>query len=202
MTFPLSPVSKLAMRVIPGEKPVQGRAAERAPRTDTDTTDAALAAQGDVAAFERIYRRHGPRLFRLARRFLGADLAEDAVQDVFVQAWDRLSQFRGESLFGSWLHRVAINVLLRQAITARRIAQRMASTDVDLLPARTISTDTRMDVDAALGHLSEDLRAVVILHDLEGFGHREIADTLGLSVSASKMRLHRGRMQLREWLLP
>ncbi|MBA3404873.1 MAG: RNA polymerase subunit sigma-24, partial [Gemmatimonadaceae bacterium] len=84
-----------------------------AARSDADAVDAALAANGDIAAFERLYRRHSPRLFILARRFLGTDLAEDALQDIFVLAWDRLIQFRGESSFGSWLHRLAINVVIR-----------------------------------------------------------------------------------------
>jgi RNA polymerase sigma-70 factor (ECF subfamily) len=176
--------------------------AARSPGSDPDLEDAVSASDGDTAAFERIYHRHALRLFGLANRFLGPDLAEDALQDVFVHAWERLAQFRGESLFATWLHRLAINVLIRQASTARRITQRLTTQDVAKLPSTEAGIDTRMDVHAALGRLSEEVRIVVVLHDLDGFGHREIADSVGISVSASKMRLHRGRMQLREWLLP
>jgi RNA polymerase sigma factor (sigma-70 family) len=174
----------------------------QSPGNDPDVEDAMSASYGDTAAFERIYHRHALRLFGLANRFLGPDLAEDALQDVFVHAWERLAQFRGDSLFATWLQRLAINVLIRQATTARRITQRFTTNDVATIPANEAGIETHMDVHAALGRLTEDLRLVVVLHDLEGFGHREIADSVGISLSASKMRLHRGRMQLREWLLP
>ncbi len=185
------------MRLIPNALPDQ----ITTPGNDADAIDAKRAADGDAAAFERIYHRHGVRVFALAKRFLGPDLAEDALQDVFVHAWERLGQFRGESLFSSWLYRLAINVLLRQGITARQIARRFTASDVALLASSPANIESELDVEAALARLGEDVRIVVVLHDLDGFGHREIADSLGISVSASKMRLHRGRMQLREWLV-
>ena len=172
-----------------------------AAENDPDARDVTRATGGDAAAFERIYRRHAARIFILAKRSLGADLAEDALQDVFVHAWDRLGQFRGDALFGSWLYRLAVNVVMRQAVTVRRIAQRVSAGDVDSMPAARSTIETVIDVDAALAKLSEETRIVVVLHDIEGFGHNEIADTLGISISASKMRLPRGRMQLREWLI-
>ena len=168
---------------------------------DPDANDVALAASGDRAAFERIYHRNGARLHALARRMVGADLADDALQDVFLSAWRQLSQFRGEARFSTWLHRVALSVLLRQAANARRIAARMSASDPDALHARVPSGDAHLDVNTALSRLSEEVRAVVVLHDMEGYAHAEIADTLGISVSASKMRLLRARLQLRELLL-
>jgi len=190
------------MRLIPRRPTNEFPAAFGTGRGDPDAMDAVRAASGDIAAFERIYHRHGAKIFALATRFLGRDLAEDALQDAFIHAWEGLAQFRGDSLFATWLHRIAVNVFLRQATTARRIERRFAATDIATLAGTEASLETKMDVEAALRRLSEELRIVVVLHDLEGFGHREIADTLGISPSASKMRLHRARMQLREWLVP
>ena len=173
----------------------------RARIPDPDLSDVALAVAGDRDAYERVYHRHSPGIYRLAQRFVGRELAEDATQDVFVHAWTRLAQFRGEALFATWLHRLAANLLMRQAESARRIASRYAAADVDALHISGESPAASIDVDTALMRLNEEVRAVVALHDMEGYAHTEIAEALGISVSASKMRLHRGRMQLREWLL-
>lgn len=175
-----------------------------APRTtavDPDAADVSLALQSDTHAFERMYRRHAPRLHALAVKFVGTDMADDALQDIFVHAWDRLSQFRGDALFGTWLHRLSVNLLIRQADTVRRVARRFGHTDPDDTAAHVPPPHTRLDVDSALRRLAPEIRVVVVLHDLEGYAHSEIATTLGISTSASKMRLHRGRLQLREWLV-
>src|SRR5258707_14961548 len=79
---------------------------------DSIGADAALAASGDASAFERLYRTHVARVHSLVRRMLDADEADDLTQDVFVRAWEKLSTFRGESAFGTWLHRLAVNVVL------------------------------------------------------------------------------------------
>jgi RNA polymerase sigma factor (sigma-70 family) len=168
--------------------------------SDPDGHDVARAAAGDTQAFERIYARHAPRLYRVARRLVGNELAEDALQDVFVHTWSRLSQFRGDAQFGTWLHRLAINILLRQATTTRRMAARLSDGNVERIYTSGPHHASRIDVSTALARLSEELRAVVVLHDMEGHTHEGIADLLGISISASKMRLHRARMQLREWL--
>ena len=167
---------------------------------DQDVADANLATRGDTAAFERIYYRHNARIYALARRIVGTDLAEDATQDVFVRAWERIGQFRHEASLGSWLYRVAVTVLLRQAATARRIAQRISSTDLSQIAGSSSSSAPHIDVERALQRLTEEVRTVVVLHDMEDHPHEKIAELLGISISASKMRLHRGRMQLREWL--
>jgi RNA polymerase sigma-70 factor (ECF subfamily) len=168
---------------------------------DPDARDVARAARGDTRAFERIYVTHSSRIHTLARRILGSELAADGAQDVFVHAWEQLGKFRGESLFATWLHRLAVNVLLRQAEVARRIASRLAPGFVEELEAPTIDTSTVIDIDTALARLGPGLREVVVLHDMEGYTHDEIADVLAISISASKMRLHRGRTLLREWIL-
>jgi RNA polymerase sigma-70 factor (ECF subfamily) len=169
---------------------------------DADTRDLTLAAEGDMVAFERLYRAHAPRIHALAVRFVGSELADDALQDIFIHAWDRLGQFRGESLFGTWLHRLGVNILIRQAEKVRRLGEYFGRSDVDRVHAPLSMPEEQLDINAALMRLSAEIRAVVVLHDVEGYGHDEIAQSMGISVSASKMRLHRGRLQLREWLLP
>ena len=168
---------------------------------DPDERDVARAVRGDSQAFERIYASHSSRIYTLARRILGHDLAADGTQDVFVRAWEQLGTFRGESMFATWLHRLAVNVLLRQAETARRISARIAPGLVDEAEAQVSDVATTIDVDTALSRLGPGLREVVVLHDMEGYTHEEIADVLAISISASKMRLHRGRTLLREWIL-
>src|SRR5712692_6718353 len=79
---------------------------------DAETADAALAASGDGRAFERLYRTHVARIHSLARRMIGAEQADDVTQDVFVRAWTKLATFRAEAAFGTWLHRLAVNVML------------------------------------------------------------------------------------------
>jgi RNA polymerase sigma factor (sigma-70 family) len=174
----------------------------RKPVQDPDAHDVARAVRGDPQAFERLYLAHAARVHTLARRIVGSDLAEDGTQDVFVHAWEHLGKFRGEAFFGTWLHRLAVNVLLRNAEVARRIVARIAPGFVEELDAPPANPEVRMDIDSALARLGPGLREVVVLHDLEGYTHDEIAETLAISMSASKMRLHRGRSLLREWLLP
>ena len=84
---------------------------------ESDAVDATLAAAGDGHAFERLYRRHVARIHSLARRMIGPDEADEVTQSVFVRAWQKLGTFRGESAFGTWLHRLAINLMLAQRAT-------------------------------------------------------------------------------------
>jgi RNA polymerase sigma-70 factor (ECF subfamily) len=163
-----------------------------------DDVDVALAVGGDVAAFERLYHRHAPRVHSLARRLLGTLDADDAVQDVFLRAWSKLDTFRGDAAFATWLHRLATNVCLRRAEQGRRtIAD---ETDLDTLPARPSEPELRIDLTSALDRLTPAVRQVVVLFDLEGYSHEEIGGLLGISVDSSKMRLSRGRSALREFL--
>jgi RNA polymerase sigma-70 factor, ECF subfamily len=163
-----------------------------------DRADAALAAAGDARAFERLYWRHAGRVKALARRLLGTLDADDGTQEVFVRAWSRLAQFRGESAFGTWLHRLAANVLVRQ-LEKRQRRGAEDSSELEHLAARPeAAPDT--DIERALGTLPHGLREVVVLHDMESYTHDEIAEMLGIGVSASKMRLHRARNALRQFI--
>ena len=95
---------------------------EQTGRPDSDAVDATLAASGDASAFERLYRHHLPRIYSLVRRMLNDDDADEVTQDVFVRAWQKLGTFRGEAAFGTWLHRLAVNVILarRETLGTRR----------------------------------------------------------------------------------
>ncbi len=159
-----------------------------------DQADARLAAAGDAEAFGRLYWRHAARVKALARRLLGPGEAEDGTQEVFVRAWHGLDQFRAEAAFGTWLHRLAVNVLLRELERNRRHAA--VDAPLDTLAAQDQPTGDP-DLERALATLPAGLREVVVLHDMESYTHDEIGRLLGIGQSASKMRLHRGRMALR-----
>lgn len=169
---------------------------------DADRFDAALAAQGDPVAFERLYHRHVGRIHSLARRMLDVDKADEMAQDVFVRAWQKLSLFRGESAFGTWLHRLAINVILARRAELAKQRGRFSDDDLalDHIASRAVHHETRMDFEAALATLPPGAREVFVLHDVEGYKHEEIASLLGVTAGTSKSQLHRARMALRECL--
>jgi len=163
------------------------------------------AQQGDVDAFERLYRAHAPAVHALARRMLGNDgAAREMVQDVFVRAWERLGSFRGESAFGTWLHRVGVNLILNQLRVARRDVARFIDDDTDDDAPATRSPDgsieARIDLDAAIARLPAGARTVFVLHDVEGYAHDEIARMLGLAPGTIRAQLWRARRQLMKHL--
>ena len=162
--------------------------------------DVVLATQGDTAAFERVYRAHMPRIFNLARRMAGPDAAEELTQDVFVRAWQKLALFRGESSFATWLHRLAVNVIIERFRTLGAARERFLSDGeavLDVAPAaRTKHMDLSMDLQAAIEQLPHGARQVFVLHDVEGYKHEEIGDMLGVSPGTSKSQLHRARQTL------
>jgi RNA polymerase sigma-70 factor (ECF subfamily) len=165
----------------------------------SDAVDAVLAAAGDTRAFERLYRANVARIHSLARRMAGDDEAEELTQMTFIRAWQKLSTFRGESKFGTWLHRVAVNVILGRRATMKTERTRLQTGDevFETLPARPAATDHRMDFDAAIGRLPAGARQIFVLHDVEGYKHEEIASLLKINVGTSKAQLHRARMLLR-----
>ncbi|HSK19398.1 MAG TPA: sigma-70 family RNA polymerase sigma factor [Longimicrobiales bacterium] len=168
---------------------------------ELDREDVRRAQDGDTAAFERVYRRHAGRVHSLCSRMLSPEEADDLTQDVFIRAWQKLSLFRGDSAFGTWLYRLAVNLVLakRQTFAARR--SRIEG-DVDVIPlaGRGDRPDLRMDVDAAIRTLPRGARDVFVLHDIEGYTHEEIAGMLEVTAGTSKSQLHRARMSLRQYL--
>lgn len=164
------------------------------------------AQQGDPEAFGILYDAHAPRIHAVCLRLAGDPReAAELVQDVFVRAWERLESFRGDSAFGTWLHRLAVNVVFQRGRSARRRRQRVAvAADLahDPPPAAVPGADpgTRLDLEQAVRALPEVLRRVFVLHDVEGYQHAEIADLLGLPVGTCRSHLFRARRQLREHL--
>jgi RNA polymerase sigma-70 factor (ECF subfamily) len=163
--------------------------------------DVSLAREGDREAFERLYRRHVPRVHGLARRMAGGDAADDLVQDVFVRAWQKLATFRGESAFGTWLYRLAVNVIVedrrKRANAWRQVDDEAAVANTAVAPADTLLA---VDLSAALERLPDGARQVFVLHDVEGYKHREIGKLVGITTGTSKGQLHRARMALRRYL--
>lgn len=169
---------------------------------DADAADAALAAVGETRAFERLYRRHAGRIHGLACRMIGPDEAPEITQDVFVRAWMKLGSFRGESAFGTWLHRLAVNVMLgrRGALGLERSRFEAGEETLASLPARPATPGLTVDFESAMGRLPPGAKQVFVLHDVEGYKHQEIAGLLGIAAGTSKAQLHRARMILREHL--
>jgi RNA polymerase sigma-70 factor (ECF subfamily) len=165
--------------------------------------DLARAVLGDVDAFERVYRAHVARIHSLARRMAGADRADELTQDVFVRVWQKLSTFRGESAFSTWLHRLAVNVIIERFRS--RAAERLRFPDDDdgvfdaAVAAPSAPTD-RLALDAAIERLPDGARRIFVLHDVEGYKHEEIAGLLQIAVGTSKAQLHRARLLLRKHL--
>src|SRR5215211_1200349 len=169
---------------------------------EDDASDVAAAAAGDVRAFERVYRRHVARIHSTAVRMLGAEEADDATQDVFVRAWQRLGQFRGDSAFGTWLFRLAVNVMLsRREVVATRQRRHLDDSEViDTLSSPGASPELGIDFEAAMQRLPPGMRQIFVLHDIEGYKHDEIAAMLGIAQGTSKSQLHRVRLVLRKYL--
>jgi len=167
-----------------------------------DRGDAERARAGDARAYERLYRRHAARIHGLARRMIGFDVADEVTQDVFVRAWEKLGTFRGEAAFGTWLYRLAINLMLSRrswlGLQRRRMDEREGT--LEALPARPASSDLSMDFERAIALLPPGAREIFVLHDVEGFKHQEIARELRVTTGTTKAQLHRARAMLRRHL--
>ena len=195
------------MPVAPPE-PTPFTAPPHAPRAEMELISRAAA--GDRRAFEGIYREHVGRVYALCVRMAGdRGAAEELTQDVFVRAWEKLSLFRGESAFSTWLHRLAVNVVLHQRKTdGVRHSRFTSEEDPDVVVAaegsgirqRSVGPGDRMDLEAAIAGLPPGARRVFVLHDVEGYKHEEIAGMLGITAGGSKAQLHRARLLLREAL--
>ena len=164
----------------------------------------AQAAAGDPDAFEAVYRQHVGRVFALCLRMAGDRRdAEELTQDVFVRAWERLPGFRGESTLGTWLHRLAVNVVLEKTRGDLRRTRRVETTDdvAALAPPAVVgSPEDRMDLEQAIATLPPGARTVFVLHEIEGYRHDEIARLTGTAVGTLRAQLHRARQLLMEAL--
>jgi RNA polymerase sigma factor (sigma-70 family) len=173
------------------------------PAEDVDGPLVRSAGTGDAIAFEALYRRHSGRVHGVIQRLVGghAGRAEDLTQEAFVRAWQALPSYRFESAFSTWLHRLAVNTALME-LRARR-SRPQASDDEDALDHLGTAdsaghvTALSMDLERAVATLPPRARAVLVLHDIEGWKHEEIATELGMAVGSSKAQLHRARGLLR-----
>ena len=169
---------------------------------DLDRQDVTLAAGGDHDAFERLYHRHVARVNSLARWLLDPSDAEDAVQEVFIRVWQKLHTFAGQSAFGTWLHRVAVNLFLRRRQSSGSIRKRQVSDEGLMLAATGVAErpDLRIAIEGAVERLPAGAREVFVLHDMEGYKHDEIARMLEVDPGTSRSQLHRARLLLRQQL--
>jgi RNA polymerase sigma-70 factor (ECF subfamily) len=164
-----------------------------------------LAVAGDTDAFGRLYRAHVGRVYAVCLRLEGdAARAEELTQDVFVRAWEALPGFRGESAFGTWLHRLAVNVVLGDRRAAWRRDRRVVAVEEPeaLERPRELDPGLALDLEDAIASLPPGARAVFVLHDMEGYQHAEIAAMTGIAEGTSKAQLFRARRLLRERLAP
>ena len=164
----------------------------------------ARARAGDMSAFENLYRRHVGRVYALCVRLTRDPfLAEDVTQEVFVQAWRKLPEYREESALSSWLHRIAVNAVLGAQRARRRWEFRLAAFRWLRAAGRTPTAGNpglRVDLDTAIASLPDSARNVFVLHDVEGYRHEEIAAMLGIAPGTCKAQLHHARRRLRKEL--
>jgi RNA polymerase sigma-70 factor (ECF subfamily) len=159
---------------------------------------------GEPAAERALYDAHVDRVYRLSYRIAGDDeLARDFTQETFIRAFDRLGTFRGEARFSTWLHAIATTVALNGLRKVKRFRTRetgLDAADSVVSAGRTAEPDLKTRLHAAIDALPNKYRMVVVMHDVEGYTHEEIAATLGVEVGTSKAQLSRARAKLRETL--
>lgn len=189
----------------------------RTRRTETSEMNEAeairLAQQGDAGAFERIYRLHSRRVYALCLRMVGNTAeAEDLAQDAFLQLFRKIGTFRGESAFSTWLHRLAVNVVLmklrKKTLPETSLEESTDPEDESSGPRREIGAPDlllsgsidRVHLERAIEQLPPGYRQVFVLHDVQGYEHNEIAGLMECSIGNSKSQLHKARMRLRELL--
>ena len=187
---------------------------QRRPADETPESEAIrLAREGDPQAFERLYKLHSRRVYALCLRFAGNPTdAEDLLQEAFLQLFRKIHTFRGESKFSTWLHRLAVNVILMRRRRKRHpevsLDETNESDGTDSRPVidpggpdlRLNGVIDRVNLNKALDELPDGYREMFILHDVEGYEHNEIAEILDCSVGNSKSQLFKARLRLRELL--
>lgn len=163
------------------------------------------AQDGDSGAFEQLYRSNVDRIYGLCLRMVGDRCrAQEITQDVFVRAWHKLETFQGRSAFPSWLHRLAVNVVLGVERKRKRSLTLFVAENPETVEAKESAnapqSDVSLDLERALLTLSPQARLVFVLHEVQGLHHKEIASMTGMAEGTSKAHLHRARRLLKEAL--
>jgi RNA polymerase sigma-70 factor, ECF subfamily len=158
------------------------------------------ARRGDAAAFEQLYREHSGWVYALARRMADDEtLARDMTQEIFIRLWQKISTFRGDSEFTTWFRRIAINVCLNSMGTEKRRTNRVFGVD-DVAAfetgGRSSTPGMAIDLERAISALPVNARTVFVLHEVEGYKQREIAEMTGVAEGTVKSQLHRARKLL------
>lgn len=171
------------------------------PAAEDEATWIRRAQEGDVAAFEPLYRAHVGRVHALCLRMLSdRNAAEELTQDTFVRAWERISSYRGDAAFGTWVYRIAVNQVVSALRSQRRLSDRLRELAGGVLgePRSAAPVDSgELDLERAVRALPERARLVFLLHDVEGYKHSEIAEMMGLTTGTTKTHLHNARQRLR-----
>ncbi len=160
------------------------------------------AQQADTAAFEALYRMHVDRVYGLCLRMTGnVAEAEDCTQEAYIQAWNKLSKFRGDSAFSTWIHRIAVNTVLGRIRKSQREKDRIqAVTDISPVPETVGDSGNFEDLQQAVDDLPTGARHVFVLHAVYGYSHDETGDMLGIATGTSKAQLHRAKRLLAQQL--
>jgi len=187
------------------EKTTEGKGVAELLAPDTGADEARwvqMAQAADPVAFEKLYRANVSRVYGLCLRMTGnPSEAEDCTQDAFIQAWNKLDRFRGDSAFGTWLHRVAVNVVLGRMRKSRREQDRIrAVSDVGITRETQADDGELRDIEHAINQLPSGARHVFVLHGVYGYSHGETGDMLGIAEGTSKAQLNRARRLLAQQL--
>jgi RNA polymerase sigma-70 factor (ECF subfamily) len=160
------------------------------------------AQRSDARAFEALYRLHVDKIYGLCLRMTGnVSEAEDCTQEAFIQAWNKMAKFRGDSAFATWLHRIAVNAVLGRIRKSKREHDRIqAVSDVHQTRVTTGDTGELRDLAEAVDKLPERARHVFVLNAVYGYSHEEAAGMLGIAAGTSKAQLHRARKLLAQQL--
>lgn len=173
--------------------------------TDAQTDERALirqAQRNNARAFEALYRLHINKVYGICLRMTGnVSEAEDCAQEAFIQAWNQLQKFRGDSAFSTWLHRIAVNSVLGRMRRSKREQDRiMAVGEMDRPTFETGDTGEMRDLSEAVDRLPEGARNVFVLHAVYGYSHDETGEMLGIATGTSKAQLHRAKLLLAQQL--
>jgi RNA polymerase sigma-70 factor (ECF subfamily) len=200
-------------KLAPGAEPGMGESKSHESSSSPVSEAIRLAQHGDAGAFESIYQQHCRRVYALCLRMLKDPIeAEDLVQDVFMLLFRKIHTFRGQSAFSTWLHRLTVNLVLMRlrkksppmiSIDATVVADdetMSPSVDIGIRDLMLEGSIDRVNLERCIGQLSAGYRTVFVLHDIQGYQHKEIAGMLGRSEGHSKSQLHKARRRLRELL--